>query len=179
MSGRLVCIMGPSGAGKDALIAYARPRCDPARLLFAHRYVTRAAEAGGENHVALSPAEFAAREAAGLFALAWESHGLRYALGGELDLWLGRGFIVVANLAREAWGAARRRYPGLAGVLVTAPPEILAQRLASRGREDAAGIAERLARVVVLPEDAAIRRLDNSGALAVAGEGLVRLLAGM
>jgi ribose 1,5-bisphosphokinase len=179
MTDQLVCIMGPSGVGKDALIAYARARSDPRRLIFAHRYVTRPAGAGGENHVALSPAEFAAREAAGLLALAWESHGLRYAIGGELDLWLGHGFIVVANLAREAWGAARRRYPGLQGVLVMAPPEVLAARLAARGREDAAGIAERLAHDVALPEDAAIHRLDNSGDLAVAGEALVRLLAGM
>lgn len=174
--GRFVCVMGPSGVGKDALIAYARPRCDPARVIFAHRYVTRAAEAGGENHVALSPAEFAARAAAGLFALSWESHGLRYALGVEIDLWRDRGFIVVANLARDAWSAARQRYPDILGVLVQAPPAILAQRLAARGREDAAAIAERLAHEVALPDDPAIRRLDNSGALAVAGEALVRLL---
>lgn len=177
MTGRLVCIMGPSGAGKDALIAYARARSDPARLIFAHRYVTRPAEAGGENHVALSPAEFAARQAAGLFALAWESHGFAYGIGGELDLWLAHGFTVVANIARAAWADARLRYPGVAGVLVTAPREILAQRLAARGREDATAIAERLAREVDLPEDAALHRLDNSGALSVAGEKLVRLLA--
>jgi ribose 1,5-bisphosphokinase len=102
MSGRLVAVMGPSGAGKDALIAYARPRLDPARIMLGHRYITRPADAGGENHVRLSPAEFAARRAAGLFALSWESHGLGYAIGGELDLWLGRGLVVVVNIARAA-----------------------------------------------------------------------------
>ena len=76
-------------------------------------------------------------------------------------------------------GAARHRYPGLQGVLVSAPLEVLAARLAARGREDAAGIAERLAHDVALPENAAIHHLDNSGELAVAGEALVRLLAGM
>ncbi|MGO8917970.1 MAG: phosphonate metabolism protein/1,5-bisphosphokinase (PRPP-forming) PhnN [Stellaceae bacterium] len=177
MAGRLVCVMGPSGAGKDTLIAYARARCDPAQLIFAHRYITRPAESSGENHVALSPAEFAARQAAGLFALSWQSHGLDYGIGAELDLWLGRGLTVVANIARAAWTDARRRYPGLAGVLVTAAPEILAQRLAARGREDQAAIAERLAREVALPADTTIHRLDNSGDLAVAGEALLRLLA--
>ena len=177
MPGHLVCVMGPSGAGKDTLIAYARARTDPARVLYAHRYVTRAPEAGGENHVALSPAEFAARRSAGLFALSWESHGLSYGIGAELDLWLGRGLTVVANLARAAWGDARQRYPDLAGVLVTAAAEILAQRLAARGREDPAAIAERMAREVALPDDPAIHRIDNSGDLAVAGEALVRLLS--
>ena len=81
MQGRLIAVMGPSGAGKDALIAYARAKSDPAQVIVAHRYITRPAGAGGENHVALSAAEFAARRAAGLFALAWESHGLAYGVG--------------------------------------------------------------------------------------------------
>lgn len=177
MAGRLVCVMGPSGAGKDTLIAYARARSDPTRVLFAHRYITRPTEAGGENHVALTAAEFAARRAAGLFALAWESHGYAYGIGSELDLWLAAGFTVVANIARAAWSDAARRYPGLSGVLVTAAPAVLAERLAARGREDAAAIAERLKREVTLPEDPAIHRLDNSGDLAVAGEALLRLIA--
>jgi ribose 1,5-bisphosphokinase len=178
MAGRLVAIMGPSGAGKDTLIAYARARTDPASVLFAHRYITRAAEALGENHVALGAAEFRARRAAGLFALAWESHGFCYGIGSELDLWLGAGFTVVANLARAAWDDAARRYPGLTGVLVTARPEVLAARLEARGRESAAEIAERLSRAVALPDDARIRRLDNSGELATAGEALLRLIEG-
>jgi len=176
MSGRLVPVMGPSGVGKDTLIAYARTRVDPSRVLFGHRYITRPAESGSENHVALTRPEFAARRAAGCFALAWESHGLSYAIGGELDLWLGQGFTVVVNLARAAWAEAARRYPGLTGVLVTAPPAVLAERLATRGREEGAAIAERLAREVELPEDPAIHRLDNSGAIALAGEAFLRLI---
>jgi ribose 1,5-bisphosphokinase len=176
MRGRLVCVMGPSGAGKDALIGYVRPRVDPARIVFGHRYITRPADAGGENHVALSPAEFAARRAAGLVALAWESHGLGYGIGGELDLWLGRGLGVVVNIARAAWSDAAGRYPDLTGILVTAAPEVLAQRLAARGREDQAAILERLAREVPLPDDPAIHRLDNSGDLAVAGGAFLRLV---
>jgi len=175
-SGRLVCVMGPSGAGKDTLIAYARSRVDPARVLFAHRYVTRPAEAGGENHLALSPAEFAARRAAGLFALAWQSHGLDYGIGSELDLWLRQGYTVVANIARAAWSDAARRYPDLQGVLVTAERAVLAERLAARGRESPAEIAERLKREVALPDHRAIHRLDNSRPIAVAGEAFMRLL---
>ncbi|HWI29478.1 MAG TPA: phosphonate metabolism protein/1,5-bisphosphokinase (PRPP-forming) PhnN [Stellaceae bacterium] len=178
MQGRLIAVMGPSGAGKDTLIAYARAKSDPARLIVAHRYITRPAGAGGENHVALSAAEFAARRAAGLFALAWESHGLAYGIGIEIDLWLARGVTVLTNIARAAWEDAARRYPALLGVLVTAAPAVLAERLKQRGREDADDIAERLAREVALAEHPALHRLDNSGALEEAGAALLRLIAG-
>jgi ribose 1,5-bisphosphokinase len=168
--------MGPSGAGKDTLIAYARERVDPARVLLAHRYVTRPPEAGGENHVSLTPREFAARRAAGLFALAWASHGLDYGIGSELDLWLRHGLTVVVNLSRAAWSDAARRYPELMGVLVTASREVLAQRLIARGRENTEEIAERLKHEVALPDHRAIHRLDNSGPIATAGNAFVRLI---
>lgn len=173
----LVYVMGPSGAGKDTLIAYARSRVDPARIVFAHRYITRPADGSGENHVALSAAEFAARRAAGLFALSWESHGFAYALGAELDLWRERGAIVVASGARGAWPQAVQRYPDALGVLVDAPAEIRAQRLAARSREDEAAIRGRLLREVPLSEQAErVLRLHNSGPIARAGDAFVRLL---
>ncbi len=152
MTGQLVCIMGPSGVGKDALIAYARARSDPTRLIFAHRYVTRPAGAGGENHVALSPAEFAAREAAGLLALAWESHGLRYAIGGELDLWLGHGFTVVANLAREAWARRGTAIPACRGCWYRRRWRSWRRGLRRAAARMRPAIAERLAHEVALPE---------------------------
>ncbi len=41
--GRLIWLMGPSGAGKDRLLAALRSREHP-QLLVAHRYITRPAE---------------------------------------------------------------------------------------------------------------------------------------
>src|SRR6185437_13553741 len=113
-----------------------------------------------------------------LFALAWESHGLAYGIGIEIDLWLARGVTVLTNIARAAWEDAARRYPALLGVLVTAAPAVLAERLKQPGREDADDIAERLAREVALAEHPALHRLDNSGALEEAGAALLRLIAG-
>jgi ribose 1,5-bisphosphokinase len=63
------------------------------------------------------------------------------------------------------------------GVLITAAPSVLAERLAARGRTFAAAIAERLKREVPLPDDPAIHRIDNGGALEVAGTALLRLIA--
>src|SRR5690606_30904270 len=140
-SGRLGYVMGPSGAGKDSLIASARGRLGPdAGVVFAHRYIPRPADSGGENHVALSDAEFDLRLASGCFGLHWRSHGHRYGLGCEIDVWLARGLHVVANGSRVHLEAAARRYPDLLPLLVEIDPEVLRARLHRRGRETAAEI---------------------------------------
>lgn len=174
--GGLLYVMGPSGAGKDALLAYARKRIDPARTVFAHRYITRPADIGGENHIALSTAEFQNRRAAGIFALSWESHGFLYGVGIEIDLWQRRGFLVVVSGARAIWPQAKARYPALRGLVIDAPIALRAERLAMRGREDAIAIRERLERNIDLPSDDGIRWLDNSGPITSAGEALVTII---
>lgn len=60
--GKLIWLMGPSGSGKDSLLAELRQQ-EPAQLLVAHRYITRAANAGNENHIALSEQNFYPRRA--------------------------------------------------------------------------------------------------------------------
>ena len=177
-AGRLVYVMGPSGAGKDTLIAFARARTDPARFVFAHRYITRSASAGGENHIALSVSEFAARRAAGLFALTWESHGFSYGLGVEIELWLSCGKIVVMSGARIAWTQAGQRYPDARCVFIDAPPALRMARLLARGREEEGAIKERILREVPLPDDKRIFRLDNSGSVNEAGSALLSFLEG-
>lgn len=57
MMGKLIWLMGPSGSGKDSLLAELRLR-EQTQLLVAHRYITRDASAGSENHIALSEQEF-------------------------------------------------------------------------------------------------------------------------
>jgi ribose 1,5-bisphosphokinase len=173
--GRLVQVMGPSGAGKDTLIDYARARVDPAVVLFARRFITRPAESGGENHIALTEAGFAARREAGLFPLTWQSHGFWYGIGAEIDLWLDRGFVVVVSGSRAAWPQAIARYPNLLGLLIDAPAEIRAERLAARKREDERAIRARLEREVPLPLTG-MYRLCNDGPIAAAGEEFVKFL---
>ena len=57
--GKLIYVVGPSGAGKDALLEHARANL-PAdtKVTFARRWITRSADAGGEAHRALTSAEF-------------------------------------------------------------------------------------------------------------------------
>lgn len=175
---RLIYVMGASGSGKDTLMSYARQRlADTGAACFAHRYITREAGAGGENHVALSEVEFAARLVRGMFAMHWESHGLRYAIGIEIDAWLAGGISVVVNGSRGYLEQARARYPRLVPVSIEVSAETLRERLLARGRETPAAIEQRLARHAALrTEGLAGHRIDNDGTIEEAGEALVRLI---
>src|ERR1700686_4695699 len=129
----LVLVVGPSGAGKDALLSGARQAFagDP-RIHFARRVITRPVDAGGEDHEAVTEAEFAARD----FALSWSAHGLRYGIPAE---GVRRTPVVVANVSRGVVDDAAARFP-VRVIEVTAPPDMLASRLAARGRENVADI---------------------------------------
>ena len=181
IDGRLFYVVGASGVGKDSLMQYARDALDNAHtVVFAHRYITRAAKAGGENHIALTAVEFALRRRHGLFAMDWQSHGLHYAIGIEIDDWMAKGLTVVVNGSRSYLPVARKRYPGMSVIWISAGPQLIAARLARRGRESRAEIAARLARnsrVEAEPPGGALQ-IRNDGALESAGGRLVALLAG-
>lgn len=179
--GRLFYLMGASGAGKDSLMAYARQRIEGRdRIHFARRHITRPAGSGGEDHVAVSAAEFERCLQEGLFAMHWDSHGLRYGVGREIATWLAAGHDVVVNGSRAYLPEARRLFPELVGVLVTATEAVRRERLRSRGREDAAAVDRRIARGAELQGQQLdrVRVIANEGPLEEAGERLVDLLLG-
>jgi ribose 1,5-bisphosphokinase len=165
----LVLVVGPSGAGKDSLLNAARKvfRDDP-RVHFVRRVITRPPDPHGENHEPVSEAEFAARA----FALSWSAHGLRYGIPVEA---VDAAQVVVANVSRGVIAEAAGRF--LVRVIeVAAPPEVLAARLAARGRETAGDVANRLARSVAVPEGVAVVTVMNDGLLQ---EGIDRFVAAL
>lgn len=181
MNARLIYVVGASGSGKDSLMSYARScLANESQVVFAHRYITRAADAGGENHVALTQVEFDSRLRAGLMAMHWKSHGNAYGLGIEVNQWLSKGITVVVNGSREYLETAAQRYPELMSVWVEVTKEVLRTRLLARGRESAQEIEKRLARS---PEGPSLGRhgchgelIRNDGELRVAGDMLVDLI---
>lgn len=175
----LFYVIGPSGAGKDAVLSYARGRLGgDTAVAFAHRYITRPPDHGSENHVALSGQEFACRLGKGLFAMHWRSHGLHYGIGVEIDQWLAQGVDVVVNGSRGYLDEARLKYPRLRALLITAPLAVLCERLAQRGRENSTEIKKRLERAGKFCQIShpGLITLDNSGPLQEAGEGFIQLL---
>ena len=162
--GRLIWLMGPSGSGKDSLLCALRQQEHP-QLLVAHRYITRPANAGSENHIALSEQEFFTRAGQNLLALSWHANGFYYGVGIEIDLWLHAGFDVLVNGSRAHLPQARARYAAaLLPVCLHVSPEILRSRLQQRGRETAREIEQRLARAAsYTPSDCHL--LNNDGSL--------------
>ncbi|WP_163850892.1 phosphonate metabolism protein/1,5-bisphosphokinase (PRPP-forming) PhnN [Pseudooceanicola aestuarii] len=171
--GRLIAVVGPSGVGKDSVmtaLAQARPG-----IRLARRVITRPATAGGEAFDSVTFDDFATRAAAGEFVLHWRAHGLRYGIPRSVEVDLEAGHDVVANLSRAVLGTARARISRVVVIQLSAPAEVLAERLAARGRESAEDIAARLRRAdFALPAGIAAWAVDNSGPL---DQTVARLLA--
>ncbi len=168
----LVLVVGPSGAGKDTLLNTARAALasDP-RFRFVRRVITRPADSGGEDHESISEAAFAART----FALQWQAHGLHYGIPDDIQEELSRGKVVVANVSRSVIAEAAERYPTRV-VEVTAPADILAQRLAARGREPLEEVSLRLSRQVPLPSHVPVDTIVNDSTLAEAADRFIGAL---
>jgi ribose 1,5-bisphosphokinase len=179
MEGSLVYVMGPSGAGKDSVLARARALLPPdAPVVFAHRYITRPADTGGENHVAVTRAEFAMRRAHGLFAYHWHAHGNDYAVGREIHNWRAAGLTVVVSGSRDHFLRTGGLDSQARPVLITAPAERLKQRLAGRGRETASEAAERLERAEAYDiDDPRLVTIVNDATIDEAASAFVRLLS--
>lgn len=156
----MVLVVGPSGAGKDTVLGLVgRALEGDARFRFVRRVITRPADAGGEDHEAVSDAAFAERS----FALQWRAHGLRYGIPADVARDVARGVVVVANVSRGVVGWAAERFP-VRVIEVTAPPDVLARRLADRGRETPEDILERLRRDVPIPAHVPLDRVINDRA---------------
>lgn len=144
--GYFFLVVGPSGAGKDSLIDAAKERLPADQFVFAKRVVTRPAGMVGEDYESCDPAAFVKRKQNGEFLATWQAHGYHYGLPASLALAQTSGKHIIANGSRAMLSEFANSISNLVVIHVTAPVEILAKRLAARGRETEAEIRERLSR---------------------------------
>lgn len=165
-SGRLIAVVGPSGAGKDSVmegLAIADPT-----LHLVRRTITRAPELGGEDYDAISVEKFNEMSAAGHFAVHWGAHDLQYGIPASIRTVLAGGQDCLANFSRSALVAGDAAFAHFCVLNITARPKTLAARLAARGRESEAQIAKRLAQATKpLPDGLRVMTVSNDGALDV------------
>lgn len=182
--GRLIYLMGASGAGKDSLIDAARLQLAARGIDVVRRVITRSAEASGEQALGVTRDAFEHMACQGRFALDWEANGLRYGIPIEIDQALAEGKWVLMNGSRGHLQNALRRYPMLLPVLVTVSDSVLRQRLVARGRETEAEIDGRLNRNNALGTADSIwqgtttplYQVDNSAALGEAVGAFIALI---
>ena len=174
---KIFLVGGPSGAGKDALLAGAREKA--ADVAFVIRDVTRAADQCSALERSVSSDEFAT----GDYALRWSAHGTTdYGIPSKaLEDGLAAGRTIVLNVSRGTFAEAREKYSDRADVyvlLVTASREALRERLLSRARDGDDAEARLKRATAYAPPDAsfgaAVVRVRNDRSLA---EGVDRFVA--
>lgn len=172
--GALVAVVGGSGAGKDALMGYARERM-PQGVCFPRRVITRAA-GPGEDFEPRDEATFDDEARSGAFAIWWRAHGLCYGIPASVDDEVRRGAVVVVNVSRGVLDRLSARYERLIVVRISVSDEVRAARLHARGREETREIRERLTRQDPAPDFPVDVEIRNDGTLVDGGEQLLRAI---
>jgi len=174
--GRFVLVVGPSGGGKDTLIALAKMACRADRtIVFPRRIVTRDASAA-EDHDCLDDAAFDRAATDGGFAFWWQAHGLKYAVPGSVADDIRAGRTVICNVSRAIVADVRARYAVVDVVLVTAPADILVARLAGRSRGSDGPLEQRIKRNDAYAGFRADYTINNVGAPRTAARQLLAVL---
>ncbi|ACM34361.1 phosphonate metabolism protein/1,5-bisphosphokinase (PRPP-forming) PhnN [[Acidovorax] ebreus] len=166
MTGQLVYVIGPSGAGKDSVLAALRARWpQDIPVHWARRTISRPSAAQGEQHEAVDAQAFRQLSATQAFALQWSANGLHYGVRHAELAPLRQGHWVFVNGSRKHLPTLLREWPAAQVVHIGASADILRRRLIARGRETAEAVEARLAREVQLQLPQGSIRIRNDGAL--------------
>ncbi len=162
--GRLIAVVGPSGVGKDSIMAGIVAACPAIKLV--RRTITRAPNLGGENYDAVTPEAFEQAVQSGRFCAHWRAHDLHYGIPHSVLEDILNGTTCLANFSRGALAQAATVFPEMTVLNIIARPEILAERLAERGRETVTEITKRLSQAAKpLPRGLNVLTIHNEGTL--------------
>lgn len=166
MTQRLIYVVGPSGAGKDSVLHRLRKAwtgMPPAH--WARRTITRAPQAGGEANECVDRPAFDCLQQAGAFAMHWYANGHAYGIRRPELAPLSEGHCVFVNGSRAHLPHLLVQWPEATVVQITAPADVLLERLRARNRESVQAISDRLARGVQVELPASAIRIVNDGPL--------------
>jgi ribose 1,5-bisphosphokinase len=108
--------------------------------------------------------------------LHWKANGLGYGIRHQELEPLARGQWVFVNGSRAYWPEVQQHFPQSYGVLITASPEVLRERLLQRQRETATEIEARLARLQGHADHSMHCTVRNDSTLDAAGTALLAQL---
>jgi ribose 1,5-bisphosphokinase len=175
-NGAWIFVCGPSGCGKDSVIASAQQLLkNRSDIVFARRLITRPAHAASD-HEAVSTEHFSVLLSTDQLAWHWAAHDFQYGVHASYDSHIRAGRRVVVNGSRSHVMSLAAS-PDVNIVNIECDPAVIAHRLIGRGRDSAQAIAERLQRnqqIASLKSDLVI---NNNTELAVAGQALADYLS--
>jgi len=182
MSRRLIYVVGPSGAGKDSLLAWLRLQTpNSAPVHWARRTINRpqADSPDSEKHEVVDDLLFDDLLISNEFAMHWNANSHRYGIRKSELIYLDNpSYCVLVNGSRAHLPIAANLYPELTVLHITADTDVLRQRLCRRAREPHDAIEARLLRATKLdlPTGCSFIEIQNNNSLDTAGQRLLEHL---
>ncbi|WP_273266677.1 AAA family ATPase [Flexistipes sinusarabici] len=136
---KIILIVGQSGAGKDTLLNSASKHME---CNFVKRYITRSPDET-ENNYYISWDCFKTLSEIGYFIAEWSAHSNLYGIAKN-DIKEGTNIISVSRQVVEKF---EHIFEDVITIEITAPKEVLLQRLKERGREKTEEQQKRLERM--------------------------------
>lgn len=143
----LFIISGPSGAGEDSIIDGLSKLLPLERAVTTTTRAPRTGESDGHPYYFISPEEFRQKIATDAMAeYAQQYNGNFYGVTkAELARITSAGKIGIWKIDYQGVETAKRLFPGIIAIFVTAPLEILEQRIRRRDNLTETYVAERMA----------------------------------
>ncbi|SDN75695.1 ribose 1,5-bisphosphokinase [Desulfonauticus submarinus] len=130
---KIILVVGPSGAGKDTLIRYAKKKFSADKnIIFLKRYITRKSDEYEDNYY-ISSKEFYILKQQNFFFTTWEAYNYQYGISfNNVEL---NGKKIVISISRTKVNDFEKKFKNVLTLFITASPESLRKRLKKRHRD--------------------------------------------